>query len=66
MILDRAFAASGDENQLGDAGSHRLLDRILDQGLVHDRQHFLRAGLGCRQETRTHAATGKTALVILS
>ena len=52
VILDRAFAAARDEHQLGNAGGDRLFNRILDQRLVDDRQHFLGARLGCRQEPR--------------
>jgi hypothetical protein len=59
VVLDGALGTAGDEDHVGDAGGHRLLDRILDQRLVHDGHHFLRAGLGCRQETGAQAGDGK-------
>ena len=55
MVLDDVLAAAGDEDELLDARFHRLFDRVLDDGLVHDGQHFLRHRLGCGQETRAHA-----------
>ncbi|EXI69491.1 MAG: hypothetical protein AW07_04234 [Candidatus Accumulibacter sp. SK-11] len=51
VVLDRALVAAGDEDHLANPGCVGFLDRILDQRLVHHSQHFLRAGLGCRQET---------------
>ena len=36
MVLDRALAAAGDEDELLDPGRARLLDRVLDQRLVDD------------------------------
>ena len=59
MVLDGALGAAGDEDHVGDAGGDRLFDRILDQRLVDDRQHFLGAGLGRRQETRSQAGDRK-------
>src|SRR5260221_3279559 len=50
MVLDRALVSAGHENHVGDAGGRGFLDRVLDQRLVHDRQHFLGARLGGRQE----------------
>ena len=55
MVLDRALVAAGDEDHLGDAGGGGLLDRVLDQRLVDDRQHLLRARLGRRQEAAAEA-----------
>jgi hypothetical protein len=54
MILDRALVASRDEDHVGDAGSRRFFDRVLDQRLVDDRQHLLRARLGGRKEAGAH------------
>ena len=59
MVLDRALVAAGDEDHVGDAGGRRLLDRVLDQRLVDDRQHLLRARLGRRQEARAEAGDRK-------
>src|ERR1700683_3798416 len=50
MILDGALGRAGDEHQPPGTGGQRLIDRVLDQRLVDDRQHFLRTGLGRRQE----------------
>src|SRR6267378_409555 len=49
VVLDRALVAAGHEDHLGDS-RRRLLDRVLDQRLVDDRQHLLRARLGHRQK----------------
>ena len=51
VVLDRSLRVAGDEHQLLGAGGQRLFRRILDQRLVDDRQHLLRAGLGRRKET---------------
>src|SRR6185312_12781179 len=56
MILDRRLGASGDENEFLDSSGLRLLDRVLDQRLVDDRQHLLRHRLGGRKESRTQAS----------
>jgi hypothetical protein len=50
MVFDRGLAAAGDEDELGNAGRLRLFHRVLDQRLVHHRQHFLRHRLGRRQK----------------
>src|SRR6267378_2034819 len=50
VVLDRALVAAGHENHLGDSRRGRLFDRVLDERLVDDRQHFLRARLGHRQK----------------
>src|SRR5690348_15817262 len=50
MILDRPLVAPGDEDHVGDAGGGSILHRILNQRLVDDRQHFLRARLRHREE----------------
>ena len=42
MIFDGTFAAAGNKNHLGNAGRRRLFHRILNQRLVHHRQHFFR------------------------
>ncbi|MNT51081.1 hypothetical protein D3C72_1880310 [compost metagenome] len=56
IVLDDGLAAAGDEDQVLDAGFHRLVDHILNDRLVHHRQHFLRHGLGSRQETRAQTS----------
>jgi len=56
MVLDRRFAARGDEHEGLDPGCPGFFDSILDQRLVHHRQHFLRHRLGRRQEPRAEPA----------
>ena len=50
VIFDGALAAAGDEDHFGDAGCHGFFDRVLDQRLVDDGQHLLRARLGGGEE----------------
>lgn len=45
-----ARCCGGDEDHFGDAGRHGFFNGVLDQRLVDDRQHFLRARLGGREE----------------
>ena len=47
------LVAAGDEDEMLDAGFARLVDDILDDRPVDDRQHFLRNGLGGGQEPRS-------------
>ena len=56
VIFDRVLAAPGDENDVVDAGSDRLLDAVLDDRLVDQRQHFLRLRFGGGKKSR--AETG--------
>ncbi len=51
MILDGPLGGAGDEHQLARTGQQRLLHCVLDQRLVHHRQHFLGAGLGGGQKS---------------
>ncbi len=44
MILDHTLVASGDKDEVFDTGSLGLVDHMLNDGLVDDRQHFLRQG----------------------
>src|SRR5256885_617539 len=52
MILDGPLGSAGDEHQAPRARGEGFLDRVLDQGLVDHRQHFLRARLGRGQKAR--------------
>ena len=52
VVFDRALVAAGDEDHLAHAGGVGFFDRVLDQRLVHHRQHLLGLGLGGRQEAR--------------
>ena len=55
IILDGALAPPGDEDHLLDPGGERLVDRVLDQRLVDDRQQLLGHRLGRGQEARAEA-----------
>ena len=59
MILDRALGTARDEDQESGTRGERLFRRILDQRLVDDRQHLLRARLGGGQEARATPGYGK-------
>ena len=59
MVLDHGLVAAGDEDEVLDAGLARLVDDVLDERPVDDRQHFLRHGLGRRQEPGAEAGDGE-------
>ena len=59
MVLDRRLAAAGDEDEFLDSRFAGLLDGILDQRLVDDRQHLLGHRLGRRQEPGAEAGDRK-------
>jgi hypothetical protein len=62
-IIDQArLAAAGDEDHLLDPGLAGLVDRILDQRPVDDRQHLLGDGLGRRKQARSEPGDGKDGL----
>src|SRR5690606_31904024 len=51
VVLDGAFAPSGDHQDVGEPGRDGLLDHVLDRRFVDDRQHLLGGGLGGGQES---------------
>ena len=55
MVFDGGLAAPGDKDHLLDSGLARLIDRVLDQRLVDDRQHLLGHRLGRREKPRAEA-----------
>ena len=59
MVLDHALVAAGDEDEMLDAGRHRLVDHVLDQRTVNHRQHFFGHGLGRREEARAEPCHGE-------
>ena len=59
MLDDRGLAAAGDEDHLLDPRLARLVDRVLDQRPVDDRQHFLGDRLGRGKETGAETGDGK-------
>ena len=62
VILDGLLRMSGDEHELLDPGRHRLLHRVLDEGLVDDGKHLLGERLRGRQETGAETRHGKDRL----
>ena len=62
VVLDRALVAAGHEDHVADAGGIGFLDRVLDQRLVHHRQHFLGLRLGGGQEAGAEACNGEHGL----
>src|SRR5262245_56454753 len=55
MVLDDALVAARHEDEMLDAGLAGLIDHMLDQRTIDNRQHFLGHGLGGWQKTRTEA-----------
>src|SRR5262245_19317879 len=62
MVLDDSLVAAGDEDEMLDAGLARLVDHVLNQRPVDDRQHLLRHGLGGRQEPGAQPGDWKNSL----
>ena len=62
VVLDRLLAPPGDDEDVVDARSDRLLDHVLDGRLVDDRQHLLRLRLGGREEPGAQAGGGDDGL----
>ena len=58
VILDRGFAAVCDYEDLLNAGGHGLLHDVLDDGLIHERQHLLGGAFGVGQQTRAQPCGG--------
>ena len=48
MVLERGFATAGYEDDLFDPRLQRFLDRILDQRLVENGEHFFGHRFGGR------------------
>ena len=59
MIFDSALMTAGYKNHLCYARRHGLLNRILDQRLIHHGHHFLGARLGGGEETGAHPCHGE-------
>jgi hypothetical protein len=55
MVLDHRLVPAGDEDEMLDAGLARFVHDVLDQRPVHHGEHFLRHGLGRRQEAGSQA-----------
>ena len=59
VVLDRVLAAAGDDDDPLDPGGAGLLDDVLDQRPVDQRQHLLGLRLGGRQESGAEARGGE-------
>lgn len=59
VILDGALRPPRHEDQFRYPGRDGRLDGILDDGLVDDRQEFLRHRLGCGKEARAETSDGE-------
>jgi len=63
VVFERALATPGDHGDLREPCRQRLLYPVLDQRLVHHRQHFLGHGLGCGEKTGAISGSGKKAFL---
>ena len=62
VVLDGVLAAAGDQDDVSMPEATRLLDAVLDDRLVHQRQHLLRLRLGGRQEAGAETGGGEDGL----
>ena len=56
VIFNQPFAAVGDNQNIGNSRTHRLLHNILDGGFVHNGQHLFGHGFGGGKDARTQAS----------
>ena len=61
----RVLALAGHDDDASEARGHRLLDHVLDDGLVHHGQHLLGLRLGGGQEARAESGGRKHGLADL-
>ena len=64
MVLDHPLVAAGDEDEMLDARLARLVDHVLQDRPVDDRQHLLGIALVAGRKRVPRPATGRTALRI--
>lgn len=50
MLLDKVLSLGDDDGDVGDSGGDEFTDGVLDDGLLADRQHLFRDGLGQGQQ----------------
>jgi hypothetical protein len=55
MVLDDVLVSPCDKDEVLDAGLSGLVDNVLDERPVNDRQHFLRHCLGGREKSGAEA-----------
>ena len=58
VVLDRAFAPPGDDDNVFDSGGDRFFYRILNQRFIDERQHFFGRGFRRGEEASTEACSG--------
>ena len=58
MVLDRAFAPPGDDDNVFDSGGDRFFHGILNQWLVDERQHLFGRGFRRGKEASAKACGG--------
>jgi hypothetical protein len=63
VVFDGALVAAGHKDHLAHAGGVGFFHRVLDQRLVHHRQHLLGLCLGGGQEAGTEAGHGENRLL---
>ncbi|MNE49657.1 hypothetical protein D3C80_1441930 [compost metagenome] len=63
VVLERALAAAGNDGNFGQASVQCFFNPVLDQWLVHHRQHFLGHRLGCREEARAVTSSREQAFL---
>ena len=59
MIFDGRLSPPGHDDDVGDAGSGRFFNRVLDQGLVDKRQHLFRLRFRRREKSRPQPGGGQ-------
>ena len=62
MVLDRLFTAPSHDDDLIAASRDSLLDSVLDNRFVDQRQHFFRLRLGGWEKSGAQASGGKNSL----
>ena len=63
VVFDRVLAPPGDDEDVVDPCTHRLLYDVLDRGRVDDRQHLLRHRLGRGEEAGAEPGGGDHGVV---
>jgi hypothetical protein len=62
MIFDRAFAASGDKDEMFNTRRARFFNNMLNDRLIDDRQHFFRDRFRGGQKPRAETSDGEDGL----
>ena len=59
VVFDGGFAAAGDDDRLGEPGGGTLLHAVLNEGLIHQREHLFRDGFGGGKEAGAESRSGE-------